>query len=67
MGEELPDFKGRLTPTSWSGVKLTMQLELSLSLLALKTCAGCDGKGWHGERPVVQVCHCAIRRQGQQI
>lgn len=63
--EKLPEFKGRLAPAPWSGIKLNAELEGHLAVAALKTCAGCLGKGWHGKKPVVEICHCVNRPLGR--
>lgn len=60
--EKLPEFKGRLVPAPWSGLYLNAELEGHLRLAALKSCKGCEGRGWHGKRPVVEICHCIHRR-----
>jgi hypothetical protein len=62
MTDKLPDFKGRLAPSPWSGVKLNDRLEEHLSVAAIRDCKGCGGAGWYGQKPEVQICHCVHRR-----
>lgn len=65
---EVPKFAGRLGPAPWSGIKLNAELRGHLKLAAEKGCKGCDGNGFVGDPPVVQICHCinvnANRRAG---
>lgn len=60
--DRLPEFKGRLAPAPWSGLHLTQALEEHLQVAALKGCKGCSGRGWIGQKPVVEICHCIHRR-----
>lgn len=63
MSNGIPDFKGRLVPTSWSTVTLTPDIESNLARAALKNCKSCSSKGWYGERDWAQLCHCVSRKE----
>lgn len=60
----LPEFKGKLGPAPWSGIRLTSDLIGHLKLAAHSSCKGCGGSGHRGEGAIgemVQICHCLNR------
>lgn len=64
----LPDFKGILRPASWSGFKLTAQIEANLRQAASPKCPQCAGAGYldAGAKillDTVQLCPCVHRAE----
>lgn len=65
MAENLPDYRGPLTPAPWSGIReLTGEAKRSLREAALPGCPVCRKRGFLEDRDgTFQICHCVNRRK----
>lgn len=65
---KLPDYKGVLIPTTWSGLRsLGPEERKNLAAAALKGCERCGKAGCvEREDGLIEICHCVNRNGSTQ-